>query len=260
LRHLRASHDLLWADKGGTSFGRDRRSQQPPRGIDATRRPPDRCATRATGVARSCGDSGGSGPAGVALVVCATTPRLYSLPVVALGLESRHAHQFSAGEFARRHRAAGTPPYGLEIIRSLLAGGSRSEHGKLRRGSPLGVERRDVRSNRKPADLGLRMQKYASPGSHDVGGLTLPLSHPSDSARRRHLRTGPIFMGRANNPYGDVQQAPVVGTISVAYRPVNPCESATTCGGASRGHPSPARILRSALAFAEPGPARRIVA
>jgi hypothetical protein len=78
---------------------------------------------RATGVARSCHDSGGSGPAGVALVVCATTPRLYLRAVVAPRLESRPPHQFSAGEIARRHRAAGNPPRVVRIIRSLLSGG-----------------------------------------------------------------------------------------------------------------------------------------
>ena len=96
---------------------------------------------RATGVARSCRDSGGSGPAGVALVVCATTPSLYLRPVVAPCLESRHADQFSAGEIARRHRAAGNPPCVVRIIRSLLSGGWRNEHLQLRCGDLLGVER-----------------------------------------------------------------------------------------------------------------------
>jgi hypothetical protein len=61
-----------------------------------------------------------------------------------------------------------------------------------------------------------------------------------------------------NDHHGDVQQARAWHDLG-CYHAVNLASRPTTCGGAPRGRPSVARILRSDLAFAAAGPARRIV-
>lgn len=73
------------------------------------------------------------------------------------------------------------PP--LEVTRSSLSGGSRSEHRQLHCGGLLGVERGQVGTERKPLGLGLRMQEYLPPCGHDVDSVTPPPPRPSQPTR-----------------------------------------------------------------------------
>ena len=90
--------------------------------------------------------------------------------------------------------------------------------------------RRPARRRKKQTqtrDLGLRMQEHLQACRYDVGGVTPPLPHPSHSTRACSPLGGRgDLRGSIKQPVRRRTTSPGVGTISVAYRPVNPCESA----------------------------------